>query len=181
MNMSVRQNAIGLLTTPNQHSPLAVHNAIIDLRRNPEAGDEQLLRKYLNYPDDMVVSAVLYALIHVYESVPDLKELLLRFADGDGRDNGEMPIQTQAIEGLALYSRKDTSVLSKLLEVASKSDTAEAPRARAWKCIAQLFGVPWHREYSETMIWDPESEKSDSIRQEVLAAVEARDGKPLIA
>jgi hypothetical protein len=180
MSMNVRQNAIGLLTTPNKHSPLAVHNAIIDLRRNPKAGDEHLLRKYLDYPDDMVVSAVLYALIHIYESVPDLKELLLRFADGDDRDNGEMPIQTQAIEGLASYSREDASALSKLLEVASKSDTAEAPRARAWKCIAELFGVPWQREYSDAMIWDPESEKSISIRKEVLSAVEARDGKPLI-
>ena len=181
MTMNVRQNAIDLLTTPNRHSPLAVHNAIVDLRRNPAAGDERFLRKYLDNPDDMVVSAVLYALIHVYEAVPDLEELLLRFADGDQRDNGEMPIQTQAIEGLALYARENTSALSKLLEVASMSDTAEAPRARAWKCIAELFGVPWHREYSDAMIWDPESEKSNSIRQEVLAAVEARNGKPMTA
>lgn len=176
MSMNVRQKAIGLLTTANQHSSLAVHNAIVDLRRNPEAGDEQLLRKYLDYPYDMVVSAVLYALIHVYEPVPDLKELLLRFADGDARDNGEMPIQTQAIEGLVLHSREDTSALSKLLELASKNDTAEAPHARAWKCIAELFGFPWQREYSDAMIWDPESDKSISIRREVLAAVEARDG-----
>lgn len=177
--MNTRQNAINILTMPSQHSPLAVHNAVVDLRRNPEAGDERLLRKYLDYPDDMVVSAVLFALIHVYESGTDLKDLLLRFADGDSRDNGEMPIQTQAIEGLVLYSRRDTASLSKLLEIATKDDTAEAPRARAWKCLAELFGVPWQRDYTDAMIWDPESDESISIRKEVLMAVEARNGLPL--
>jgi hypothetical protein len=156
-----------------------VHNAVIDLRRDPEPGDEELLKKCLDYPDDMVVSAVLFALIHVYASGPDLKELLLRFADGDPRDNGEMPIQTQAIEGLALYAREYAPALSKLLEVASKNDSAEAPRARAWKCLAELFGVPWQRDFTDAMIWDPESEKSEAIRKKVLSAIEARGGEPL--
>ena len=181
MSMSVRQNAIGILTMPNEHPPLSVHNAVIDLRRNPEAGDDQLLRKYLDYPDDMVVSAVLFALIHVYEAVPELLELLLRFADGDSRDNGEMPIQTQAVEGLALCSRENSKALSKLLSVANNTRTPEVPRARAWKCLADLFGVPWQREYSDTMIWDPESEKSVAIRKEVLSAIDARSGQPLPA
>jgi hypothetical protein len=179
MSMNVRQNAIKILTMPDQHTWATVHNSIIDLRRNGEAGDERLLRKYLDYPDAMVVSAVLYAFIHVYESVPDLKELLLRFADGDSRDNGEMPIQTQAIEGLALYAREDTAALSKLLEVAANSDTADVPRASAWECLAHLFGVPWKGRYLREMIWDPESEKSISIRKEVMAAVEARNRQPL--
>lgn len=179
MSMNMRQTAMRTLTMANQHSPLAVHNAVIDLRRNPEAGDEHLLRKFLDYPDDMVVSAVLYALIHVYESVPGLLELLLRFADGDSRDNGEMPIQTQAIEGLALCSRENSQALSKLLSVANDTRTPDAPRARAWKCLADLFGVPWQREYSNMMIWDPESEESVSIRKEVVSAIEARSGQPL--
>lgn len=181
MSTGVRENALSVLMTPEQHSALTVHNAVIDLRRNAEAGDEHLLRKYLDYPDDMVVSAVLFALIHVYESVPDLLVLLLRFADGDSRDNGEMPIQSQAVKGLAQYSREKPVALRKLLSVANNPGTPDVPRATAWECLAELFGVSWQREYSDAMIWDPESEISISIRMEVLAAVEARSGQPLPA
>jgi hypothetical protein len=179
MSGNSRENALAILTTPVGRSALAVHNAIVDLRRNAKAGDGAVLRKYLDFPDDMVVSAVLFALIHVYKTTPGLFELLLRFADGDSRDNGEMPIQIQAIEGLALYSREYPKAIEKLLSVANNSAAPEAPRARAWKCLAELFGIPWRREYTEAMIWDPESENSESIRETVLSAVEERNGEPL--
>ena len=123
MSFGIRSNALAILTTPAGQSPLVIHNAIVDLRRNAMAGDEELLQKYLDFPDDMVVSATLFALIHVYESIPGLFDLLLRFAEGDSRDNGEMPIQTQAIEGLALYSRENPKAVSKLLSE-DKGDAA---------------------------------------------------------
>lgn len=174
-----RNKALGILRSPERNSPLVVHNAVVDLRRNPKAGDESLLKSFLHYPDDMVVSAVLFSLIHVYDSVPDLLERLLHFADGDDRDNGEMPIQSQAIEGLFVLSRESSEAFAKLLAVADDVETPAAPRARAWKCLAELFGVPWSRGYTEAMIWDPESDESSAVRKKVRTAIDARDGRPL--
>lgn len=172
MSRDTRNNALKILKGPVGHTPLQVHNAIVDLRRNPEDGDEILLRKYLDFKDDMVVSATLFALIHIYKPIPDLFEIEFRFADGDSRDNGEMPIQTQAIEGLALRSHEIPKAMSKLMSLAQDIATPEAPRSRAWQCLAGLFGVAWERDFTEAMIWDPDSEKSESIRATVLAAIE---------
>lgn len=178
MSADTRERALSILCMPMEHSALTIHNAIVDLRHNAASGDEELLQSYLDFPDDMVVSATLFAMIHVYRHVPSLLELLLQFAEGDSRDSGEMPIQTQAIEGLALYAPDDHRALAKLLSVARSKATPEAPRARAWKCLADLFGVPWKSEYTYNMIWDPESESSQAIRDTVITAVENRKSEP---
>jgi len=177
MTSDLRDKALSILRMPDGHSPLSVHNAIVDIRRNAKPGDEDLLCSYLAYPDDMVVSAVLYALIHIYQPIPGLLNLLLGFASGDLRDTGEMPIQTQAVESLLLYSRKNPEAISKLLSVAKDAATSEAPRARAWKCLAELFGVPWQPEFTRRMIQDPESEQSRSLQDVILKAVDEHDSE----
>lgn len=178
MNQELRDKALRVLKDAASHSPTEVHNAVVDLRRNGKSGDEPLLQQALDFPDEMVASAALFALIHVYESPPDILDILMRCADGDSRDTGEMPIQTQAVEGLAVHGRRNPTAVAKLIKVAKCESTPEAPRARAWKCLAELFGVPWVREYSDAMIWDPQSVKSEAIRELVLESIAERAGVP---
>lgn len=179
MRDDIRDKALAVLLDPQRHTPLTVHNAIIDLRRNGERGDQHLLQKFLDYPGDMAAAAALYSLIHVYEAIPGLFERLLQFADGDTRDAMEKPIQTQAIEGLATFARTDPRAIEKLISVAISPATPETPRARAWRCLADLFGVPWKGRHAVTMIQDPDSERSEKIRNEILNAIESRKSKPI--
>ena len=179
MNDDVREKALAILARPAEHSPSSIHNAIVDVRRSAKPGDEALLGRFLDHSNEMVVSATLFALIHVYKPEPGRLSLLLHYAEGDHRDTGEMPIQTQAIEGLCLFSRTNPEALSKLMTVAKNAATTEAPRARAWKCLAELFGVPWERAFTTGMIDDPDAPPLPRLEDAILAAIDARQCRPM--
>lgn len=179
MNGAIRNKALKVLRNATSHSELDVYKAIVDLRRHGKSGDERLLVEFLEFPDEMVVAATLYSFLHVYKPPRDLLDRLIQFAGGDSRDTGEMPIQSQAIEGILMYAREESEALCTLIQVADNDSTAEAPRARAWQCLAESFGVPWDKEYIEVMILDPESEQSQTIREMVSNAIHARNGVPM--
>ncbi len=171
---NVRDRAVGILQQVSQHSRLEVYCAVVDLRRNPESGDERLLIPLLDYDDEMTVAATLFALTHVYGTPEAYRDLVFRFADGDPRDTGEMPIQTAAIERLKSLATNDREALNKVWELAENSAVAECPRACAGRCLSKLVDVQWRREYTEAMIWDPESQESEKIRERIRAASQGK-------
>jgi len=170
----VRKKAIAVLTNPGEHTDTEVHNAVIDLRRNPKQGDDKLLIPLLEHKDPMVAAASLYALTHIYGKVSDYRDLIMKLARGDSRDYMEMPLQSEAIEDLAELAKDDKEALFILWKIAESSSTSECPRSRAWLCLARLAGEEWslreYDKYAEIMIGDPESQEAEQIRQRVREA-----------
>ena len=118
----------------------------------------------MNHQDDGVVASVLYSLVNVFDEIPNLTSLIRRLAHGDERDTGEMPIQSMAIILLAQTANDDIAALGELLQIAQDTATAEVPRKQAWQCLADIYGVEWLLQYSEELIIDPESSRSEEIR-----------------
>ncbi|GIW99521.1 MAG: hypothetical protein KatS3mg111_2854 [Pirellulaceae bacterium] len=174
-----RRRGLQVLKNPAAYSDTEVHNAVLDVRRRPEPGDEKLLLPLLEHADAMVVAAVLYSLTHVYGTVEQYRDLIMKLAQGDPRDCMEMPIQSSAISDLAELAQHDREALDLLRRIAEDSGTAEVPRQRAWFCLAGLFNVPWSKEDSEAMIWDPDSQRSEQAKARVREAAEGLNWKPV--
>lgn len=169
---NMREESIRILNAPGKNSSISIYKAVIDIRRNnPMPGDLEILLPLIDYHDDMVVAEVLYSLTHVYGSVEDYRDLVFKLSDGDGRDTGEMPIQTEAIECLSLLANNDNNAYNQLLKISESNSTAECPRSRAWKCLARLAGCEWKEDFSAAMIMDPGSDKSNAIRAKVRMAL----------
>jgi len=173
---AVREKAIRTITDAANRSELEVHNAVIDLRRNAERGDEEMLWPLLDYDDDMVVAATLFALFHVFGQKSDLKDLIFKLAaEGDPRDIGIMPIQCEALRILASLAKSDTNALATLRQVAENTSAADTTKECAWRELAELHGLEWSDKYSGSLIGDPESAESERIRERIRAAI--RDKK----
>ena len=168
---SKHDEAAAILSDPKRYTRQKAYNAVLDLRRNsPVPSDKALLEPLMAYDDDMIVAAVLYSLINVYGSPSEYRSQIMAQKGGDRRDTGEMPIQTQAIEGLSELAKTDSVALSELWKIAESTEVAECPRARAWHCLARHAKVEWDREDTETMVWDPNSEQSEQIRNRIRTA-----------
>lgn len=168
---SKHDEAAAILSDPKRHTRQKVYNAVLDLRRNsPVPSDKSLLEPLMAYDDDMIVAAVLYSLTNVYGTASDYRSQIMALKDGDARDTGEMPIQTQAIEGLCDLAKTDSVALSELWKIAESSEVADCPRARAWQCLARQAEVEWSRDDTESMVWDPNSGKSEEIRNRIRSA-----------
>ena len=172
INEQVRQRAIEILRNPRAYSDIEVHNAVIDLRRNPKRGDEELLAPLLEHHDPMVAAAALYALTRIYGRVEDYRDLIMKLAQGDPRDCMEMPLQSTAIERLTdLVQAGDQEALHLLWEIAENPLTDVCAQLTAWACLARLAGDEWSfskfDRNSEIMIQNPYSEEAEQIRHEV--------------
>ncbi len=165
-----RAHGLSVLREIERHSPTEIHNAVLDVRRNPRPEDKPLLEPLLEHDDPMVVAATLYALTHVYDTVEDFRDLVMKLAQGDPRDDGEMPLQTEAIQDLADLASRDPDALELLWQIAEDAGTDECARESTWFRIAHLFDIEWKREYSEALIWDPDGPKSKEIMSRIRAA-----------
>jgi len=174
MNNNNRQHALHVLRDHVNHTHTAVHNAIIDLRRNDEIGDEKILRPFMNHYDSMVVAATLYTLFKVQDQRDALRPLIERIVtNGDEREYDDMdhPIQCTAITLLADFGKHDSAAVASILEIAENHITPETPRKRAWQKLAELYGMEWPLHATEEMILRPESEASEGIRSDVRHAM----------
>lgn len=171
MHLTPRDMAIVVIGESAQRSHTDLHNAILDLRRNPTRGDESLLYRLLDHEDAMVVSATLFALCEVYGQREQLKNVICQLAAGDERDSFEMPIQTTAISQLATLARKDQQALQQLVAIAENPKVSETPRKRAWHYLAELHGIPWTREDGDEMLISPESIASETIRNRIRTGI----------
>jgi len=179
INEDVRKKATEVLKNVNSHTDTEVHNAVIDLRRNPKRGDEVLLVPLLEHHDAMVAAAALYALTHIYGNPENYRDLIMKLSQGDPRDYVEMPLQSEALEDLAeLASHGDQEALELLWKVAESPSTNVSAELTAWSCLARLAGEEWSlREfdkYAEIMIGDPESQEAEQIRQRVREAAKRK-------
>ena len=174
---SIRQRAIQLLHAHEHESPTAIHNAIIDMRRNAERDDEKVLSQFLDHYDPMVVAATLHTLCEVHDQRAALRSLLERLvAKGDSRESEDVdrPIQCMAIALLALFGSGDQIAVGKIVQLAENRHAADTSRACAWERLAQLFDAEWPRDAAEELMLRPESDASDHIRNCIRKKVDAR-------
>ena len=171
MSNTIRERALRVLNNHESAAHTAIHNAVIDLRRNAESGDERILRPFLSHPDPMVVGATLYTLFEVHNQRDVLRPMVERFAGGDPRDDTEMPIQTMAISLLSMFGNRDAPAIARLLEIAENRETADAPRKRAWQKLAELFNIDWSRSDTDEILRCPESDASEQIRSRIRKAI----------
>ncbi len=177
MSSEARERALRTLRDHENRSHSAIHNAIVDLRRNAELGDERILHPFLNHYDPMVVAATLYTLFEVHNQQRALRPLIEKLAGGDARDDMEMPIQCMAISCLADFGAEDAAAVDRLLEVGESQVASEAPRERAWYELARLYGVELQRDALEEMLQHPQSEASEGICERIRKAIaDARAG-----
>jgi len=169
-----RAHGLNVLRHLESHSWTDIHNAVLDVRRNPRPEDKALLEPLLEHEDPMVVAATLYALTHVYGTVEEYRDLIMKLAQGDPRDDGEMPLQREAIEDLADLASRDSDALELLWQIAEEPGKSEFAREIAWFCLAHHYGVEWQRSYSEALIWDPEGPKSREIQVLIRTAASGR-------
>ncbi|MCA9233434.1 MAG: hypothetical protein KDA57_22530 [Planctomycetales bacterium] len=163
----VRQRALRLLLDHEHEPPSVIHNAIIDMRRNAERGDENVLYQLLDHYDPMVVAATLYTLCEVHDQRATLRSVLEGLVvNGDTREIEDLdkPIQCMAINLLALSGKRDGVAVAKIIQVAEDRHAADTARACAWERLAQLFGAEWPRDATEELMLRPESDASDRIR-----------------
>lgn len=172
--MTNRADAINVIKSRDTAHPIDLYKAIFALQRDPKPHDESLLEPLLNEKDEMVVSATLFALVNIYDQAKLLKEQILQMSKGDERDTGEMPIQAQAIESLAVLAEREPELRGKLLEIAEDESMAEAPRARAWQCLARLADLPWSRKFTEDLIFSPDSKLAEQIKEPIRHALKLR-------
>ncbi len=167
MNSDLRQRSLRLLRAHEHQPPGAIHNAIIDMRRNAERGDEEVLLQFLDHYDPMVVAATLYTLCEVHNQLATLRSLLESLVlNGDTRESEDLdkPIQCMAIELLASFGKCDDVAVAKIIQVAENRLAADTARACAWERLAQLFDAEWPRDATEELMLQPESDTSDRIR-----------------
>lgn len=175
MSNDNRQRALRLLSDHENESHTAIHNAIIDLRRNAERSDVRILQSFLSHYDPMVVAATLYTLYEVHNQKKELLPLVKQLAThGDVRESDDLdrPIQCMAISCLADFGRKrDVADVDTLVKVAENQTTPATPRVWAWEELAQLFGVQWTDGFGDELVFRPASEASDRIRNIVRKAI----------
>lgn len=175
MTSDIRKRALAVLNDHQNKSPTVIHNAILDLRRNPERGDERILHPFLGHPDPMVVAATLETLSEVHNQRALLRSVIERLArNGDERESDDLdrPIQCMAIELLAAFGKQDDAAVSTLLEVAESETIGDAPRACAWERLAYLYDADWPSDATEELILRPASESSERIRNCIRQAMQ---------
>ncbi|QDU60466.1 hypothetical protein Pan216_13070 [Planctomycetes bacterium Pan216] len=176
----IRNRALQVLGDCEKQSYTAVHNAIVDLRRNPVPGDDRILWPFLAHDDSMVVAVALYTLFRIHEQHDVLRSIVKRIArQGDERERDDLdrPIQSTAIVLLGDSAKEDESIALELLEIAEANSTPDTPRERAWQLLADLHGVKWPSHATEEMILRPDSEVSEQIRADVRRAMASKSGE----
>lgn len=172
MSNQVRERALRVLEEhENASSSTQIHNAVIDLRRNAEKGDEKILYPFLDHPDAMVVAATLYTLFDVHSMKHQLRGLVEKLVGGDPRDDMAMPIQTTAISLLARFGREDASAVNMIALIAEQEMKNDAVDACAWKELAEMHGLEWLGKYTDELMMNPDSVESEEIRNRVRNAM----------
>lgn len=166
-----RRDILRVLSNINDYARGDVLKALHDLRYNTGDGDEVILNQLMEHEDDGVVASVIFTLWHAYGQRKLLEPQIQQLAWGDVRDSGEMPIQSMAITLLAEMAKTDSAAHEELKQIAEDQTTADVPRKNAWQFLAEMHGVDWSRDYSNEMIMSPESDTSESIRQQVRMAM----------
>lgn len=173
MGNLARAAALNIIKGSGQHSHSDLLEALYILRYDAKPSDVWLLLPMLKNEDCMIVASVLYSLYEVYEHERDgkLKKLIYKFAQGDPRDFGEMPIQLQAIYFVQEWAEVgDVEAIETLWQIAENRQSADAPRTTAWEGLADLFEADWQSEDADTMFMNPESEESERIRKRIRSA-----------
>lgn len=178
MTDSVRQRAIEVIRNRDQYTPTEVYKAVFDLYHNSEYGDEELLYPLLEHEDNWVAAGALYGLFEVYGCRKELRDLVLRLADGDPRDVGDNQLQFTALLLLAdLAQRGDQQAYEKLWAVAENPAVNEFGREQAWYRLAALHGIDWQEGWTEEMVLRPLSEVTEQIRQQIRQEILRRGGR----
>lgn len=174
MNQNVRRAALAVLEDHRKRSNASIHNAIVDLRRNAKLGDEKILEPFLDHSDPMVVAATLYTLFEVHDQKKKLRPLLERLASEiDVREEDELdhPIQCMSIALIGSLGVSDSAAMKFIVAVAEDRSVPAVPRKRAWQVLAENCGVDWPSSASEEMIFNPESQESEQLRDKIRKAI----------
>ena len=170
-----RQRLIDTLARWRENGDGEVYRAVLDLYRDPRRGDDRYVLPLLAHHDPMVVASALHACAKVYGRWSTVEDVVYLIADGDPRDEGELPLQGMAIRLIGACGT-DPRASRSLLSIAENERQPDGVFVDAWMALADRHGIEFDAQLSSMMSRARHDSACISKRQEIARAARKASG-----